>query len=93
MALAQAKARGVRLGGYRGVPIASDDAEKGRTVQARAARETASALAPTIAELRSQGIVTTPAIAAALNAKGVATSRGGTWHAASVARVLNRLSA
>ena len=93
VALAQARQRGTRLGGYRGVPVSADGQEKGRAVQARAAREMASALEPMIAALRAQGIVTTPAIAAALNARGVATPRGGKWHPASISRVLHRLAA
>ncbi|MFY9953932.1 recombinase family protein [Bradyrhizobium sp.] len=49
-------------------------------------------MAPTIAELQASGATSLRAIAAALNDRGIPTSRGdGTWSAVQVARVLDRL--
>ncbi|MGE3703299.1 MAG: hypothetical protein AB7G08_31865, partial [Hyphomicrobiaceae bacterium] len=89
-ALARAKADGVALGGYRGVPITASNAALGRVAQAVKAQEYASAFAPVIEELRGLGITSTPAIAAELNARSIPTPRGGRWHAASVARLMAR---
>ena len=90
-ALVQAKARGTVLGGYRGFPISANAGAKGRATQRVAAQSRAEALKPILAELSQQGIVTTPAIAQALNAKNVTTPRGARWHAASVARMMHRV--
>jgi DNA invertase Pin-like site-specific DNA recombinase len=92
-ALQAAKARGVVLGGWKGKPMLAGVRTKGCAVQASAARENAIALAPALAELRASGIVTTPALANALNQRAIPTPRGGKWHSASVARVLHRLAA
>ena len=45
---------------------------------------------PIIREAQKAGAVTLRDIAAALNARGVATARGGQWHAKSVSNVLER---
>jgi hypothetical protein len=45
---------------------------------------------PIIREAQKAGAATLREIAAALNARGVATARGGQWHAKSVANVLDR---
>ena len=45
---------------------------------------------PVIGELRRQGVATSRALAAALNARGVRTSRGAEWTSAAVLRVLDR---
>ncbi|GJD92981.1 hypothetical protein OCOJLMKI_0166 [Methylobacterium iners] len=92
-ALAAAKARGVKLGGDRGnLP---EVAEKGRalslkTRQQRASQKAAD-LAPIIRELQASGITNASGIAKALNDKGIPTSRGGTWQAIQVLRVLARV--
>ena len=91
-ALAAARARGVTLGGYRGVAITSANGALGRAAQATRAREMAQAFAPVLVELREAGIVSTPAIAAELNQRSIPTPRGGRWHAASVARMVHRLA-
>ena len=45
---------------------------------------------PIIAEIQKSGATTLRAIADALNARGVATPRGGRWHAMSVKNALAR---
>ncbi|MGA7149793.1 MAG: recombinase family protein [Pseudolabrys sp.] len=47
---------------------------------------------PIIREAQKAGATSLRAIAAALNARGVATARGGRWHAKSVANILERAS-
>ena len=94
-ALAAAKARGVKLGGNRG-NLATDSA-KGRGVsvkvrQAKAQRR-AGDLADIIATARQEGATSLRDLAAALNAKGVPTAKGGTWAPTQVARVLAQIGA
>jgi hypothetical protein len=45
---------------------------------------------PIIREAQKAGARTLREIAEALNARGIATARGGQWHAMSVSNVLNR---
>lgn len=93
-ALAAAKARGVKMGGYRGHAFTEDDhaaAAAGRKAKgdAQAAR-----LAPTIARLREAGITSATGIAKALTERGIPTARGGSeWTTVQVQRVLARLDA
>lgn len=83
-ALAQAKARGVKLGGIRPKTEARNVA-----VQAQA-KANADRVAGIVQPLRTQG-ATLRAIAGALNGSGVPTARGGVWSAKQVQRVLERL--
>jgi DNA invertase Pin-like site-specific DNA recombinase len=82
-ALAQAKKRGVRLGGYRGAkPTAKMRACSTAVVQQRADARAV--------DLASTS--TSDTIAAGLNAQGIPTPRGqGQWSAVQVQRVLDRL--
>jgi DNA invertase Pin-like site-specific DNA recombinase len=91
-ALAQAKKRGVKLGGYRGVkPTAKMRARSTAVLQQRADAR-ASDIAPTIKALQLAGAKSLRAIAAGLNAQGIPTARGGgTWSAVQVQRVLERI--
>jgi DNA invertase Pin-like site-specific DNA recombinase len=91
-ALAQARKRGVKLGGNRGVkPTAKMRAASTAALQKRA-NERAADIAPTIAELQADGATTLKAIADGLNKKGIPTARGaGQWSAVQVARVVQRL--
>jgi DNA invertase Pin-like site-specific DNA recombinase len=91
-ALAQAKKRGVVLGGYRGVkPTAKMRARSTAVLQQRAA-DRATDIAPTIKALQAAGATSLRAIAAGLNAQGIPTAKGnGTWSAVQVARVMSRL--
>ena len=59
-------------------------------IKAEADRHAANVL-PIIREAQKVGATSLREIAAALNARGVATARGGQWHAKSVANVLERV--
>jgi DNA invertase Pin-like site-specific DNA recombinase len=93
-ALAAARARGVKLGGYRKNPTLPPGAgKKGNAVMAQRAAERAADLAPIIAEIRAAGATSLRAIAAGLNERGIPTARGhGTWSASQVMHVLERIS-
>jgi hypothetical protein len=58
-------------------------------VTAEADRFAANVL-PIIREAQKAGAATLREIAAALNARGVATARGGQWHVTSVSNILSR---
>jgi DNA invertase Pin-like site-specific DNA recombinase len=91
-ALAAAKRRGVKLGGFRkGAKVPRDAREKGNATMARKANERAADIAPVIAELRQAGMVSLDAIASGLNDRGISTTRGGGWSKTQVARVLARI--
>jgi len=94
-ALAAAKARGVRLGGDRGNirEIAPKGQEASRIVRTAKAHERAADVAATIIEITKAGAESLREIAAALNARGIPTARGGEWRATQVARVLERVNA
>lgn len=85
-ALGAAKARGVILGNPR-LHMARKNAVQ--AVGAEADRFAANVL-PIIREAQKAGATTLREIAAALNARGVATARGGQWHAKSVSNILER---
>ncbi|HLZ65511.1 MAG TPA: recombinase family protein [Aliidongia sp.] len=92
-ALAAAKARGTKLGGYRGGPVPDIrlHQEAGAAAARAKADENAERLAPIIDRLRGEGMTSVRQIAAGLNRLGVPTSRGGQWQASSVAVLLRRL--
>jgi len=85
-ALAAAKARGMKLGGPR-----LREARKlaVATLKAEAEQRAANVL-PIIRDIQRAGAASLRDIADALNARGVATPRGGRWHAPSVRNVLAR---
>lgn len=85
-ALAAAKARGVTLGNPK-LHVARQNAVE--AVSAEADRFAANVL-PIIREAQKAGAATLRDIAVALNARGVATARGGQWYAKSVSNVLMR---
>jgi DNA invertase Pin-like site-specific DNA recombinase len=95
-ALAAAKARGQRLGNPNGA-AALRRAAKGNRASREAAKVNANRfardLAPVVARLREEGVVSLGGIAAALNERGMITPRGGRWHKATVANLLGRLAA
>ena len=86
-ALQAAKARGVKLGGWRGNALTKANAA--RTADATA---TAAKLNGFIGPMRREGL-TLVQIAARLTEMGVATSQNGTWTAKAVSRVLGRMEA
>jgi DNA invertase Pin-like site-specific DNA recombinase len=85
-ALAAAKARGATLGNPK-LHVARSSAVE--AVKAEADRYAANIL-PIIREAQKAGATTLRQIAEALNARGVATARGGRWHARSVSNILER---
>jgi DNA invertase Pin-like site-specific DNA recombinase len=86
VALAAAKARGVRLGGPK---LARARKAALATITAAADNHAANVL-PIIREIQRAGAATLRDVADALNARGVATARGGRWHAMTVSNVLQR---
>lgn len=89
VALAQAKARGRKLGGDRGhMPrIAGQGHAASLAVRQEKAKGRAADLLPMIAEARAAGATTLQAVADALNARGITTARGGQWSPVQVRRV------
>lgn len=84
-ALTAAKARGVSLGNPK------LDEARGKATEARIAKADAFAanVLPIIKEIQSTG-ASMRKIAHALNARGIATARGGTWAATQVSDILKR---
>lgn len=93
-ALAAAKARGQRLGNPNGA-AAFRRAGKGTTAALEVVRadaaDRAESLRGTVERLQAAGAQSLAALAAALNAEGIVTARGGQWHASSVRNLLGRL--
>ena len=85
-ALEAAKARGVALGSPK-LHVARKSALA--SIKGGADKHAANIL-PIIREIQKAGATTLRAIAEALNARGVATARGGQWHATSVKNMLDR---
>ena len=81
-ALAAAKRRGVVLGRNGKVLAAENQAQADRF---------AAAMAPIIAELRTQGFTSQRSLAAELNRQQIPTANGGQWHQPTVQRLLKRL--
>ena len=85
-ALAAAKANGAKL---ESLKLREARQKAVETIEATADRHAANVL-PIICEMQQAGATTLRQIAHALNARGVATARGGLWHAATVQNVLAR---
>ncbi len=86
-ALAQRKAQGARLGNPRNARHA---AALGRDVQIAEADRFAGNVMPIVEAIRMSGVSSLAATAAALNARGVRSARGGRWHVSTVANLLAR---
>lgn len=86
-ALQAAKARGQRLGGFRGHKV---DGSLGGAANRQKADARAAEVAPVAAELRASGM-SLDAIAKALTEQGIVTPRGGVWTATAVRRTLGRI--
>lgn len=95
-ALTAAKARGTKLGNPNGA-AALRRAGKGNTDAVAALRfdadNFARGIASEIEAIRASGKSSLPAIANALNERGILTRRGGIWHPTSVKNLLARLPA
>ena len=85
-ALAAAKARGVILGS----PKLSKARESAVASIKAGADQHAANILPIIREAQKAGATTLRAVAEALNARGISTARGGSWHAMSVKNMLER---
>lgn len=85
-ALAAAKARGVKLGN----PNIAMARAKGQLVIKSKADKHAQNILPVITAIRDAGVTSLRGIANALNQRGIETARGGSWHAASVGRIIQR---
>jgi DNA invertase Pin-like site-specific DNA recombinase len=83
-ALRRAKARGVKLGGPK---LAQARKSAVEAIEVNAARH---AVPPIIREIQRAGAKSLRAIAEALNAREIATARGGRWQAQTVANALAR---
>ena len=87
-ALAAARARGTKLGGFRGYrPSDADRAVASATLQLRA-RQRAAEVLPAIEAARATGATSLRMLADRLNAQGVPAARGGVWYPASVRQIL-----
>lgn len=85
-ALQAAKARGTKLGNPQ-----IDAARNGAVVALKAsADQHAGNVLPIIRAIQASGATSLRDVAAALNARGVRTARGGEWHASTVRNVLGR---
>jgi DNA invertase Pin-like site-specific DNA recombinase len=93
-ALAAAKARGQKLGGFRGRILTAEDGANGRKARTAKAHDHAASPASIIARLDPDGSLSLRALAAKLTAEGLPTPAGaGELTAATVARVKAKLAA
>jgi DNA invertase Pin-like site-specific DNA recombinase len=86
-ALAAKKAQGAQLGNRTNLPAAQ---AKGRAVNAAAADAFARNVLPIIRQIQASGVTSLRGIARALDARGIATARGGSWEARTVSELLHR---
>ncbi|GEP02280.1 recombinase family protein [Methylobacterium oxalidis] len=89
-ALQAAKARGVKMGRRPGEGGVLTDEGRAKSVAVRQAKakDRAGLLSDVLAEIQASGVTSASGIAAALNAQGIPTARGGQWQAVQVQRVL-----
>lgn len=93
-ALAAAKARGRKLGGFRGHAASSGDAAHARAAKSRKADARAADLAPILTRIDPDGTRSLAEIARRLSDETIPTPRGGTlWTPTAVARLRDRLRA
>jgi DNA invertase Pin-like site-specific DNA recombinase len=90
--LAAAKARGYRLGGFRGRAGTAADCAKAREAKSLAAKFRAADLAPVIEDIRIAGATSLRSIAKELNERRISAPRGGLWSAAQVRAAMARIS-
>jgi DNA invertase Pin-like site-specific DNA recombinase len=86
--LAQKKAQGVVLGNRTNL---ADASAKGADANRAAADSFAANVLPIVRQIEASGVKGHRAVAAALNARGVRTARGGDWHATTVRNLLGRV--
>jgi DNA invertase Pin-like site-specific DNA recombinase len=90
-ALAAAKARGKKLGGWRGRHLSAAERARGTAIRVRKAKARAMQIVPVLNELRAAGQVTLRDLADGLNGRGIRAARGGRWAASQVRCVLEAL--
>ena len=91
-ALAAAKRRGVKLGGFRaGAKLTATARQAGVKANQERAEARAADLAPIIRELQATSITSLRGIADELNRRGIRTPRGKQWLAGSVSQLLTRI--
>jgi len=91
-ALESAKARGVKLGSPGNLTPAGRKTGVQRSAEARRedSQHYAALLAPTLDEIRAEGVDSLRGIAANLNSRGIPARRGGCWTATQVSRLLTK---
>jgi DNA invertase Pin-like site-specific DNA recombinase len=88
-ALAAAKARGTKLGGFRGYAFSEADGRAAAAAKAAKARRIAAAILPVICELQAAGVGWLRGIAHELTRRGIPTPRGAdVWQAVQVQRLI-----
>jgi DNA invertase Pin-like site-specific DNA recombinase len=90
-ALAAAKAQGKKLGGNRGkltAEIRAKATRRSAEVRSAQAAQRRADLLPILDVIRNQGVISSNAIAAELNALGHTAPRGGPWSSKQVQRIL-----
>lgn len=88
-ALAAAKERGTKLGGFRGYKPTDEDRAKAVEAKRAKIKDRAADLLPIIEEIKSSDITSLGGIAKALNERGITTARGGQWQAIQVKRLMD----
>jgi DNA invertase Pin-like site-specific DNA recombinase len=91
-ALAAAKVRGIRLGGFRGGAGTCNDLARARAARTENAVRRLSDLRATIFEIQGNGAQSLCSLALGLNQRGITAPRGGNWSSAQVRRLLSRLA-
>jgi DNA invertase Pin-like site-specific DNA recombinase len=87
LALAAKKAQGAELGNRTNLAEAQ---AKGAEALSKGADAFAANVLPIVRQIQASGATTPRAIAAALNARGIRTARGGAWHDSTVRNLLAR---
>lgn len=90
-ALAAARERGVKLGGYRGGAVTDEARAASAAVVKAKADAHADLVMGAVLRLRREGITSLAGIARGLNDRGVKTARGGAWAATTVKNLLARV--
>lgn len=89
LALAARKAQGVKLGNPTNLAQAG---AKGAASQRAEAEAFAANVLPIVRQIQAAGATTPRAVAAALNARGIHTARGGAWYDSTVRNLLARVT-
>ncbi|MGW9330244.1 recombinase family protein [Bosea sp. NPDC055594] len=91
-ALEAARARGTKLGGYRGRSGTAADCERARAAQTALADQRAGDLTATVQAIQLDGHFSLRSIGQELTRRGIPTARGGVWNSSQVSNVLSRIA-